>query len=121
MWSDETKIELFGINTTHRVWRGRNSVLHSQNTIQRGRVLLYFWELIINEQSFQQYFSSLFFVPHSQSVRVQTNQSMEHAGGVCMMCLLFSSAAGRLLELIPSIGPTFFGHLNGPAFLWSWC
>ena len=24
MWSDETKIELFGINSTHRVWRKRN-------------------------------------------------------------------------------------------------
>ena len=25
MWSDETKIELFGINSTHRVWRKRNA------------------------------------------------------------------------------------------------
>ena len=25
MWSDETKIELFGINSTRRVWRKRNA------------------------------------------------------------------------------------------------
>ena len=23
LWSDETRIELFGINSTHRVWRGK--------------------------------------------------------------------------------------------------
>ena len=25
MWSDETKIELFGINSTRRVWRKKNA------------------------------------------------------------------------------------------------
>ena len=28
MWSDETKIELFGINSTRRVWRKRNAKSH---------------------------------------------------------------------------------------------
>ncbi len=31
LWSDETKIELFGINTTRRVWRRRNA--DPKNTI----------------------------------------------------------------------------------------
>ena len=31
MWSDETKIELFGINLTRRVWRKRNA--NPKNTI----------------------------------------------------------------------------------------
>jgi len=33
MWSDETKIELFGKNSTHRVWRKKNAELHPKNTI----------------------------------------------------------------------------------------
>ena len=33
MWSDETKIELFGINSTHRVWRKRNAEYNPKNTI----------------------------------------------------------------------------------------
>ena len=33
MWSDETKIELFGINWTHRVWRKRNDDYNPKNTI----------------------------------------------------------------------------------------
>ena len=33
MWSDETKIELFGINSTHRVWRKRNGEYNPKNTI----------------------------------------------------------------------------------------
>uniref|UniRef100_A0A8K9Y7J1 Transposase Tc1-like domain-containing protein n=1 Tax=Oncorhynchus mykiss TaxID=8022 RepID=A0A8K9Y7J1_ONCMY len=33
LWSDETKIELFGINTTHRVWRRRNADYGPNNTI----------------------------------------------------------------------------------------
>ena len=33
MWSDETKIELFGINSTHRVWRKRNAEYSPKNTI----------------------------------------------------------------------------------------
>ena len=33
MWSDETKIELFGINSTRRVWRKRNAEYKPKNTI----------------------------------------------------------------------------------------
>uniref|UniRef100_A0A8D0DHJ2 Transposase n=1 Tax=Sander lucioperca TaxID=283035 RepID=A0A8D0DHJ2_SANLU len=33
MWSDETKIELFGHNSTNRVWRKKNDEYHSKNTI----------------------------------------------------------------------------------------
>ena len=33
MWSDETKIELFSINLTHRVWRKRNAEYNPKNTI----------------------------------------------------------------------------------------
>ncbi len=32
LWSDETKIELFGINSTRRVWRKRNAVYHTPRT-----------------------------------------------------------------------------------------
>ncbi len=32
-WSDETKIELFGKNSTCRVWRRKNAELHPKNTI----------------------------------------------------------------------------------------
>ncbi len=33
LWSDETKIELFGINSTRRVWRRRNAAYGPKNTI----------------------------------------------------------------------------------------
>ncbi|KAK3533225.1 hypothetical protein QTP70_013666 [Hemibagrus guttatus] len=33
IWSDETKIELFGKNSTCRVWRRKNAELHAKNTI----------------------------------------------------------------------------------------
>ncbi len=33
LWSDETKIELFGINSTRRVWRKRNDDYPPKNTI----------------------------------------------------------------------------------------
>ena len=33
MWSDETKIELCGINSTRRVWRKRNAEYNPKNTI----------------------------------------------------------------------------------------
>ena len=33
LWSDETKIELFGINLTRHVWRERNADYDSKNTI----------------------------------------------------------------------------------------
>ncbi len=32
-WSDETKIQLFGINSTRRVWRRRNAAYDPKNTI----------------------------------------------------------------------------------------
>ena len=37
MWSDETKIELFGINATRRVWRERNAEYNPKNTIPTGK------------------------------------------------------------------------------------
>ena len=33
MWPDETKIELFGINSTRHVWRKRNAEYNPKNTI----------------------------------------------------------------------------------------
>ncbi|KAJ4928806.1 hypothetical protein JOQ06_004431 [Pogonophryne albipinna] len=33
IWSDDTKIELFGKNSTRRVWRRKNAELHPKNTI----------------------------------------------------------------------------------------
>ena len=33
MWSDETKIELFGINSTRRVWRGKDAEYDPKKTI----------------------------------------------------------------------------------------
>src|SRR4029434_6891531 len=33
MWSDETKIKLFGINSTCRVWRGKNAEYDPKNTM----------------------------------------------------------------------------------------
>ncbi|KAK3538581.1 hypothetical protein QTP86_006659 [Hemibagrus guttatus] len=33
IWSDETKMELFGKNSTCRVWRRKNAELHPKNTI----------------------------------------------------------------------------------------
>ena len=46
MWSDETKIELFGINSTRRVWRKRNAEYNPKNTIptvKNGGVNLMLW------------------------------------------------------------------------------
>ncbi len=33
LWSDETKIQLFGINSTRRVWRRRNATYDPKNTM----------------------------------------------------------------------------------------
>ena len=33
MWSDETKIELFGINSTRCVWRKRNAGVHGSSNM----------------------------------------------------------------------------------------
>ena len=38
MWSDETKIKLFGINSTRRVWRKRNAEYNPKNTIPTVKV-----------------------------------------------------------------------------------
>ena len=46
MWSDETKIELFGINSTRRVWRKRNADYNPKNTIptvKHGGGNIMFW------------------------------------------------------------------------------
>src|SRR4029434_2341171 len=37
MWSDETKIKLFGINSTCRVWRGKNAEYDPKNTWWRWK------------------------------------------------------------------------------------
>ena len=34
MWSDETKIKLFGINSTCRVWRGKNAEYDTIPTVE---------------------------------------------------------------------------------------
>jgi len=47
MWSDETKkIELFGHNSTNRVWRKKNDEYHPKNTIptvKHGGVRIMLW------------------------------------------------------------------------------
>ncbi len=46
LWSGETKIELFGINSTRRVWRKRNADYHPKNTIptvKHGGGNIMFW------------------------------------------------------------------------------
>ncbi len=40
LWSDETKIQLFGINSTRRVWRRRNAAYDPKTTICFGGVFL---------------------------------------------------------------------------------
>ncbi|KAK3569684.1 hypothetical protein QTP86_002614 [Hemibagrus guttatus] len=46
IWSDETKIELFGKNSTCRVWRRKNVELHPKNTIptvKHGGGIIMLW------------------------------------------------------------------------------
>ncbi len=46
LWSDETKIQLFGINSTRRVWRRRNAAYDPKNTIptvKHGGVNIMLW------------------------------------------------------------------------------
>ena len=48
MWSNETKIELFGINSTRRDWRKRNAEYNPKNTIPTvkhggGNLMLWGW------------------------------------------------------------------------------
>ena len=41
MWSDETKIELFGINSTPHVWRKRNAEYNPKNTTPKVETLCF--------------------------------------------------------------------------------
>ena len=46
MWLDEPKIELFGINSTHHVWRKRNAEYNPKNTfptVKHGGGNLMLW------------------------------------------------------------------------------
>ena len=48
MWSDETKIELFGLNSTHCVWRKKKDEYNAKNTIPTmkhggGNIILWGW------------------------------------------------------------------------------
>lgn len=46
LWSDETKIELFGLNSTRRVWRKKNAAYDPKNTvptIKHGGGSIMFW------------------------------------------------------------------------------
>ncbi|CAJ0962744.1 unnamed protein product [Ranitomeya imitator] len=46
LWSDDTKIEIFGINSTHRVWRKRNTAYDPKNivpTVKHGGGNIMFW------------------------------------------------------------------------------
>ncbi len=46
LWSDETKFKVFGINSTHRVWRRRNAAYDPKNTIptvKHGDVNIVLW------------------------------------------------------------------------------
>ncbi len=36
LWSDETKLELYGISSTRCVWRNRNAAYDPKNTVQHG-------------------------------------------------------------------------------------
>ncbi|KAI4876413.1 hypothetical protein NFI96_000578 [Prochilodus magdalenae] len=40
LWSDKTKIELFGLNSTRRVWRKKNTECDPKNTLPTGVFLL---------------------------------------------------------------------------------
>ncbi|MBN3308453.1 CE192 protein, partial [Amia calva] len=43
LWSDETKIELFGINSTRRVWRRRNDPKNTIPTVKHGGGNIMLW------------------------------------------------------------------------------
>ena len=46
LWSDETKIELFGLNSTRRVWRKKNAAYDPRNTVptvKHGGGNIMFW------------------------------------------------------------------------------
>ena len=55
MWSDETKIELFGINLTRCVWRKRNADYNPKNTIptvKHGGENLMLWACLRGQDDF---------------------------------------------------------------------
>ena len=43
MWSDETKIELFGLNSTHRVWRKKYNPKNNIPTMKLGGRNITLW------------------------------------------------------------------------------
>src|SRR4029434_3243275 len=43
MWSDETKIKLFGINSTCCVWRGKNAEYDTIPTVKHGGGNIMLW------------------------------------------------------------------------------
>src|SRR4029434_3176306 len=43
MWSDETKLKLFGINSTCRVWRGKNAEYDTIPTVKHGGGNIMLW------------------------------------------------------------------------------
>src|SRR4029434_11052866 len=43
MWSDETKIKLFGIYSTCRVWRGKNAEYDTIPTVKHGGGNIMLW------------------------------------------------------------------------------
>ncbi len=50
LWSDETKIQLFGINSTRRVWRRRNAAYDPKNaipTVKHGGVNIMLWGVFL--------------------------------------------------------------------------
>src|SRR4029434_9869680 len=60
MWSDETKIKLFSINSTSRVWRGKNAEYDTIPTVKHGGGNNMLWGC----------FSANGFVAHSSLVQV---------------------------------------------------
>ncbi len=59
VWSDETKIELFGINSTCRVWRRRNAAYEPKNTIptvKHGGGNFMLWRCFSAKRTGQLYF-----------------------------------------------------------------
>ncbi len=47
LWSDENKIQLFGINSTHRVWKRRNAAYDPKKTSNMEVETLYFWGVFL--------------------------------------------------------------------------
>ncbi|KAI4891561.1 hypothetical protein NFI96_026947, partial [Prochilodus magdalenae] len=50
LWSDETKIELFGLNSTRHVWRKKNAAYDPKNTVptvKHGGGSIMFWGVFL--------------------------------------------------------------------------